>query len=79
MPTVAADLFLSTRTLRRRLELEGTSFRELVDEVRQALLAGGLSVSQIAHRLGYGSGSAFVHAYERWRGVTPGSEALLHR
>jgi AraC-like DNA-binding protein len=83
MPAVASDLFLSTRTLRRRLELEGTSFRELVDEVRQsradALLADGLSVTQIAHRLGYGSSSAFVHAYKRWRGVTPGSEALLHR
>lgn len=74
---------MSTRTLRRRLELEGTSFRELVDEVRQsraeALIADGISVSQIAHWLGYGSSSAFVHAYKRWRGVTPGSETLLHR
>ncbi|BBY25807.1 transcriptional regulator [Mycobacterium stomatepiae] len=83
MRDVASDLFLSTRTLRRRLELEGTSFRELVDEVRQsraeALIADGIAVSQIAHRLGYGSSSAFVHAYKRWRGITPGSETLLHR
>ena len=83
MPTLASDLFLSTRTLRRRLELEGTSYRELVDEIRQdradALLAEGLSVNQVALRLGYASSSAFVHAYKRWRGITPGSESLLHR
>ena len=81
MRTVASDLYMSARTLRRRLELEGTSFRELNDEVRaqraEALLAEGLSVGEVAHRLGYATSSAFVHAYKRWHGVTPGSGAQL--
>ncbi|MGH9158696.1 MAG: AraC family transcriptional regulator [Vicinamibacteraceae bacterium] len=79
MRTVASDLYMSARTLRRRLELEGTSFREITVEVRQqradALLTEGLSVGEVAYRLGYATSSAFVHAYKRWHGVTPGSSA----
>ena len=81
MATVASDLYMSARTLRRRLELEGTSFREINDEVRQqraeVLLAEGLSVGEVSDRLGYATSSAFVHAYKRWHGVTPGSSAQL--
>jgi AraC-like DNA-binding protein len=81
MRTVASDLYMSARTLRRRLELEGTSFREINDEVRQqraeSLLAEGLSVGEVSDRLGYATSSAFVHAYKRWRGVTPGHSAQL--
>lgn len=58
-------LGLHERTLRRRLQLEGTSFRELLDEARQAAscqyLAGtSLSIKAIALALGYRSTDAFV-------------------
>ncbi|MGG2396140.1 AraC family transcriptional regulator [Pseudomonas sp. SH1-B] len=77
MEQVAEGLHLSSRTLRRRLVEEGTRFRALQDEVRQALAeellaAGGLSLEEIAERLGYGELSNFIHAFKRWKGTTPG-------
>ncbi len=77
MEQVASQLYLSSRTLRRRLLDEGTHFRGLQDEVRQALAeellaAGGLSLEEIAERLGYGELSNFIHAFKRWKGTTPG-------
>jgi AraC-like DNA-binding protein len=73
---VAAGLHLSTRTLRRRLTEEGTSFRALAEEVRRGLaeeLLGrsGLTVAEIAHRLGYTASPAFTHAFTRWTGHSP--------
>ncbi|MBF8161416.1 AraC family transcriptional regulator [Pseudomonas mendocina] len=77
MEQVASRLHLSSRTLRRRLIEEGSSFRALQDEVREALAdellaAGGLSLEEIAERLGYGELSNFIHAFKRWKGTTPG-------
>ncbi len=73
---VADRLHLSSRTLRRRLDGEGTTFRRLVDEVRQRLaeellLAGDLSIEQIARRLGYNATPAFTTAFVRWKGMPP--------
>jgi len=76
MEAVASELHQSSRTLRRRLEDEGTSFRLLQDEVRQALAeellgADGIRLEEIAERLGYGELSNFIHAFKRWKGMTP--------
>ncbi|PXY19093.1 AraC family transcriptional regulator [Prauserella muralis] len=76
MDEVAAGLAMTVRTLRRRLAAEGTTFRALVDEVREAyaedlLATRGLSVEQIAYRLGYGEASSFIHAFTRWKGMSP--------
>ena len=73
---VAAALAVSERTLRRRLADEGTSFRALVEEVREALAeellaTGSLSVEQVARRLGYAETASFTHAFTRWKGVSP--------
>jgi AraC-like DNA-binding protein len=48
---------MSTRTLRRKLGEAGTSFRSLLDEVREALAeelltTGALTVDDVATRLG---------------------------
>lgn len=77
MERIAEHLHMSSRTLHRRLNLEGSSFRALQDEVRQALAeelleTGGISLEEIAARLGYGEASNFIHAFKRWKGVTPG-------
>jgi AraC-like DNA-binding protein len=74
--TVAAALHLSPRSLRRRLAEEGTSYRLLLDEVRERLaeellLTSGLAVEQVAQRLGYAETSSFIHAFRRWKGITP--------
>jgi AraC-like DNA-binding protein len=76
MEEVANDLHLTRRTLRRRLQDEGTSFVELRDDVRmtlaEELLAGPrLSMEQIAERLGYADATSFVNAFKRCRGRTP--------
>ncbi len=73
---VARDLNLSTRTLRRRLTEAGTSYRALLDEVREALAeemlaTTPLSVSDVAVRLGYSEASTFIYAFKRWKGTTP--------
>lgn len=74
--TVAAAMHLSSRTLRRRLDAEHTSFRALVDEVRERvaedlLRTTELSVEMIAQRLGYGTTPAFTLAFKRWKGLSP--------
>ncbi|MBM7059264.1 AraC family transcriptional regulator [Pseudomonas sp. UL073] len=75
MESLAGELNTTSRTLRRRLEEQGTSFRQLQDEVREVLaeelLATGLSLEEIAARLGYGEASNFSHAFKRWKGVSP--------
>ncbi|WP_412544124.1 AraC family transcriptional regulator [Longispora sp. K20-0274] len=76
MSAVAAELHITPRTLHRRLAAEGTSYRRLLDEVRHGLaveLLGttGLSVEQVAARLGYTEASSLIHAFRRWTGTTP--------
>lgn len=73
---VAAMLHISGRTLRKRLAAEGTSFRRLLDEVREhlaeeLLITAQLPVEQIAYRLGYIEVSSFSQAFRRWKGVGP--------
>jgi len=73
---VAAALHMSDRTLRRRLADEGVSFRGLLDEIREQiaeelLVTSGLSVAEVAERLGYLEVSSFSQAFRRWKGVGP--------
>ncbi|HSW11526.1 MAG TPA: AraC family transcriptional regulator [Solimonas sp.] len=76
--TVAAALNMTGRTLRRRLEAEGTAYRALADEVRCALaegwLAAHLTVEEVAERLGFSEPSSFIRAFKRWTGRTPGAQ-----
>ncbi|WP_457441298.1 AraC family transcriptional regulator ligand-binding domain-containing protein [Pseudomonas sp. TE3786] len=67
-----ADLLhQSPRTLRRRLDDEGLSFRQLLDLVRadieQYLELQGESRADIAAQLGYSDLTAYLHARKRWR------------
>lgn len=77
MEPVAAALGMAPRTLRRRLADEGTSFRRLLDEVRETLaeemLSRRMAVEQVAERLGYAEPASFIHAFKRWKGVPPGA------
>ena len=77
LASVGHALALSKRTLQRRLDQEGVSFRALTDEVRRGLAAqhlteGRLSLSEIALLLGFSEQAAFQRAFLRWTGVTPG-------
>ena len=77
LASVGHALALGKRTLQRRLDQEGVSFRALTDEVRRGLAAqhlaeGRLSLSEIALLLGFSEQAAFQRAFLRWTGLTPG-------
>lgn len=76
MAEVASKLCMSPRSLRRRLEDEGTSFHEIIDEIRRGIAERLLSTTSmkteaIAERLGYGDAANFRHAFKRWTGSAP--------
>lgn len=78
MGEVAAELYVDTRTLRRRLEIEGMSFRSLVGTVRTELAVDllsntRLSVEEVSQRLGYMDSRSFARAFKRWTGASPAS------
>ena len=74
---VAAMLNVSRRTLTRQLSDEGSSFRALLEEIRQRfakhyLESTHMSASDIAFSLGFSQSAAFVRAFRRWTGYSPG-------
>jgi AraC-like DNA-binding protein len=80
---IARQIGMSQRTFARRLALEGLTFTELLEELREALARKYLSdpaltISEIAWLLGYQEVSAFTHAFKRWTGTTP-REARVRR
>jgi len=68
---VASALRVSSRTLQRRLQQEGTSFDQLVDDARRThaltLDQLGTPAKEIAFRLGFQDPSALSRARRRWR------------
>lgn len=74
--SVAKALAVSRRTLSRRLAVEGTSFRHILNDVRResacALLQDrSLSVGDVAFFLQYSEPAPFHRAFRRWTGQTP--------
>jgi AraC-like DNA-binding protein len=75
---VAQALHFSVRTLCRRLEAEGTSFRLIKDALRrdiavQRLTQTSRSIAAIAFELGFEDATAFHRAFKQWTGSTPGA------
>ncbi|MCP4993114.1 MAG: AraC family transcriptional regulator [Gammaproteobacteria bacterium] len=75
---VAVALAVSPRNLQRRLREEGTSYKQLLDEVRKALAVQYLegserSVIEIGYLLGFSEPSNFSRAFRRWTGSSPQS------
>jgi AraC-like DNA-binding protein len=73
---IARILHVSTRTMNRRLNAEGTSFRELGLRSRRhracRLLANGdLSITRIALQLGYQDAANFSRAFRHAAGMSP--------
>ena len=73
---VAQRLNMSTRSFTRHLAEEGTTFGEILEQLRRRLAARYLadermSVQQTAWSLGYSEVGAFNNAYKRWTGAAP--------
>jgi AraC-like DNA-binding protein len=76
--TLARALGMSTRTLQRRLGELGTSYGDVLDDLRRdmarlRLEQRDLSVAAAARQLGYSDSRAFIRAFRRWTGATPGA------
>lgn len=74
--SVARELHMSSRTLGRRLEGEGTTFTDLIDDVRKRLALRyvgheGQPLAEVAFMLGFAHPAAFHRAFKRWTGQTP--------
>ncbi|MFT5132322.1 MAG: AraC-like DNA-binding protein [Gammaproteobacteria bacterium] len=81
--SVASTLCMSTRTLRRHLQVANTSFRKVLNEVQEALALDylrrtDLSIDEIAFLLGYSETSNFRHAFKQWTGQTPSAYRKLN-
>jgi len=73
---VASAMFISKRTLARRLNKEGGSYREITEKLLSELAVrhlrdGNLSIDSIALMLGYSDAAAFRKAFHRWYGCSP--------
>jgi AraC-like DNA-binding protein len=73
---VATALEVHPQTLRRRLAAEGTTFKDIKNQVRRDtalhfLGKQGLSIEEISFRAGFSESSAFIRAFKGWTGVTP--------
>lgn len=73
---VARAMFVSKRTLARRLDAEGVSYRAIREQLLSELAArhlneSGLTVEAVAALLGYNDTAAFRKAFRRWHGTSP--------
>jgi AraC-like DNA-binding protein len=84
LPSVAARMHTSERTLRRRLQADGVSFAELLRQARQGLAetllrSTDMPLVEIAERVGYSDLSGFSQAFKRWTGLPPVCPAEPHK
>ena len=74
---VAEKLNFSQRSLQRKLNDSGTSYKDLVENIRQSMAEkylnqNLLSLGEISYLLGFSNVANFSRAFKRWKGVTPG-------
>ncbi len=81
-PSIAAQLNMTERTLRRRLAKMGTSYHDIQQEIRFEtskgyLLNSSLRLKEIAELVGYNDATAFCYAFKQWSGgLSPGQFRL---
>lgn len=74
---VARHFSTSPRNLQRQLRGLDTSYSRLVDglreqEARRLVVDPGVALSEVAFLLGYSEARAFLRAFKRWTGTSPG-------
>jgi len=71
----ACRLYLTPRTLQRKLKEQGTSYRRVLEQVRQQLakqhLKGNASLDRISELLCFSDRRSFTRAFQKWEGITP--------
>jgi len=80
---VADNLNYSQRSLQRKLNDSGTSYKHLVESIRQSMAEqylnqSHLSLGEISYLLGFSNVANFSRAFKRWKGVSPGAYRCVH-
>lgn len=80
---IAKRLHMTERTLLRRLKEEGTTFSDVLDQVRlqqafQYLRRDDLTIRDIAYMLGFSDEGTFSRAFKRWTGRRPSTIAQMN-
>jgi len=73
---IARALHISSRTLQRRLQDEGSTFQRVLEEARHQLARrylnnSVLELNEAAYLLGYEDANSFVRAFRTWEGIPP--------
>ena len=73
---IADALHISSRTLQRHLQDEGSSFQRVLEEARHKLARhylnnSVLELNEAAYLLGFEDSNSFVRAFRTWEGVPP--------
>jgi len=73
---VASMIGTGVRNLQRKLAREGTSFQQILDDVRRRLALQWLkdsqnSIGEVSDLLGFNNRSGFNQAFRRWTGTSP--------
>jgi AraC-like DNA-binding protein len=76
LSSAAHSLHLTTATLHRHLNSEGTSFQRILNDVRcdtaiDKLRFQKLSVAEVAEQLGFAEPRSFSRAFKQWTGASP--------
>ncbi len=80
---IASQLYMTPRTLRRKLVEQGTSYQQILNDVRKHLAIKflretSLSMDQIAERVGFSDARNFRQAFKKWTDSTPSSHRTRH-
>lgn len=78
--TVAAEMKMSVRSLRRHLSEEGSTFRRLLQAHRRTAIeavlnADGARLSDLASRMSYSDSAVLSRAFKNWTGMSPSAYA----
>lgn len=76
LEVIAEQLSFTPRTLQRKLQELGTSYNDILDQMRRHLAIRYLrepqmAICEVAYLLGFSESSSFHRAFKRWTGVTP--------
>lgn len=81
---IADRLHMSPRTFRRKLQLQDSNYKLLLEDARRrdalVLLENpDLEIQKVAELLGYTSPANFTRAFRQWTGKAPSAYRALHR
>ena len=73
---ISNKLHITSRTLRRRLDEEGVSYSEILNDLRQELAKqyirdDSMSLTEISYMLGFSQPSSLSRAFRLWTGKSP--------